>query len=750
MVWGRVSLQVRALAVLVYKVGIGSGSSDGSGSAFVERAMSAIASLAKKLPSAREGGAPRSSPADQFRRMGICACITTCTQFPPIGDSVGAFLNTSSSAACLDCLMALLSPSVSDLSDVFASRAAGNICAGSDAASNLRFLVMETLFGSNVLSSATVVQGPKVDNFSCVCRWISSNVRHDELAKTLKRGHSPCAVLVDPMAAVNAMQHNLISESDSESLLKDILEDPRKCEDIFHKVGATSLIRAGVDSVTKRPGSKIPLVLPLRLEALACTVSWEQFDLSNSPAESNPIRFQFILQLLYAMLFKEQVNESPFSIDPRALPLGPSLLFCELQSKIPMLRGGEVGAIFLELKRVMLKYCPDMMPLNKISPGIHSDFLDVDCGLSSDEFIYQVTPMMVAAAIKVCVQDGRDDDGLRAERLFLKSRADFPAEGLYTIACSALLSSRNSPSHVHSYTALCHDPLLLLRCNVSVWHCRGIRRIVLLILRRLLDANEVITRETALSESVAAEMLAARDVLVARCLIVADSGGYTFESSATLGIANSTHCPMTVSLIRSLVARKCGLVTVLIKQGLPDKAVDWLTEYVPESLGDSSILAACLSERNTLTAAERLTAADAALRIAIAHGSSGCRPQDASAAQNLAFSALSVLVSSFFLVLGPVGVPVNVVCQEDGHDVTQTCRRAMFRMLSAILRIGCKKVGLKNEARLALGKLAGLCKSESAMSGVVGVVAMRRKALLKEIWDAVVRAVNSLGGGVQV
>jgi hypothetical protein len=104
------------------------------------------------------------------------------------------------------------------------------------------------------------------------------------------------------------------------------------------------------------------------------------------------------------------------------------------------------------------------------------------------------------------------------------------------------------------------------------------------------------------------------------------------------------------------------------------------------------------------------------------------------------------LVSSFFLSLGPVGVPVNIIHEDDGHDVTQTCRRATFRMLSAMQSIHGERPALRNEARRALSKMASMCKSEGALGGVAGSVAMRRKTLLKEIWDAVVKASNSLGG----
>jgi hypothetical protein len=99
-------------------------------------------------------------------------------------------------------------------------------------------------------------------------------------------------------------------------------------------------------------------------------------------------------------------------------------------------------------------------------------------------------------------------------------------------------------------------------------------------------------------------------------------------------------------------------------------------------------------------------------------------------------------------VLGPVGVPVNALIEENGMDLTQVCRKATFRMLSALQNVRGSRIGLKNECAMALQKLASLCKSESGMAGVGGSVANRRKALLKEIWDALVKALNAMGSGV--
>jgi len=270
-----------------------------------------------------------------------------------------------------------------------------------------------------------------------------------------------------------------------------------------------------------------------------------------------------------------------------------------------------------------------------------------------------------------------------------------------------------------------------------------------------LDANNFIALQDAPTDEAGHQMLAARDALVARCLLISECNNFAMDSETTgKKFGTAARCSATITFIRSLIANRTGVVTTLVQQSLPDKVIDWLVEIAPECFGDATLLIGSLSDRtSTLTAAERMVTADAALRIAIAHGS-----QDDILAQQLSYAALNTLVSSFFLSLGPVGVPVNILHEDDGRgDITQTCRRATFRMLSALQSMGesdrrtntSGDIDIQSEARRILSKMATMCKSESALGGTTGTVAQRRKALLKELWDAIVRAGNALGGGLQ-
>jgi hypothetical protein len=156
------------------------------------------------------------------------------------------------------------------------------------------------------------------------------------------------------------------------------------------------------------------------------------------------------------------------------------------------------------------------------------------------------------------------------------------------------------------------------------------------------------------------------------------------------------------------------------------------------------ILSSILSEKGLLSSSERLGLADASLRIAISHSFRG-----EMAAKRLASASLLVLIESFHLVIGPVGVPVAILRQVNGQDATDTCRKAMFRMLSMLSTINPNSA-LKGCAISALGKIASMCKNESISVGASGSTAARRKALLKEIWEACSCANLALGGEIQI
>ena len=161
---GKAILVVRTLALVVHSVGIGSGSSFGSGSAFVQSSMNAIDIINGKFS---EKG------SDDLRTLSICACILTCSKFPPIADAKQTFINSPASAACSACLLGLLDPIDSAESDNFAGRVVSYFL--SQDGSELERLVVGRVLGLGAEQTECPGGG-----FFNTCRWASSKIDTDD------------------------------------------------------------------------------------------------------------------------------------------------------------------------------------------------------------------------------------------------------------------------------------------------------------------------------------------------------------------------------------------------------------------------------------------------------------------------------------------------------------------------------------------------------------------------------------------
>jgi hypothetical protein len=470
----------------------------------------------------------------------------------------------------------------------------------------------------------------------------------------------------------------------------------------------------------------LPLILSAQLEQQSVV-------LFNSEASTTKYLddegTKFLLRLLHAFEYLNSKPKSPFAFDPRSLPLKQALRASYLW------RG---GGEFLQTRLYELSraHCMDTVAQLErtqiIAATESSNVEDLQFASMSRR---QAVEAFYKALQTFIVGIEKDAEACGSENVFIQAKSSMSDADLCCTVCSALLTLPHKPRPTFSYWVLCRDPLLLFKCPLKIWKSRGLRRIALAVLTSLLESNAVLAREASPLDISAEEFIASRDVLVVRCLLMCTCGGVELD-----GVGPSD-CTMTSSFIRSMISCNEGTVAALIKQGLPERAVDWLVEYVPECMNDSGEMQKLLSDRSTLTAAERLVAADVVLRIAIVHGQSNDEE-----ATSMAYSALAQLVDSFFLVIGPVGVPVNALIVDDsGLDVTQISRKAAFRMLKALMRVRGRRTGLRKECGMALHKLTGLCKNESVVAGVAGTVAGRRKQLLKEIYDQCNKAAANMG-----
>lgn len=201
---------------------------------------------------------------------------------------------------------------------------------------------------------------------------------------------------------------------------------------------------------------------------------------------------------------------------------------------------------------------------------------------------------------------------------------------------------------------------------------------------------------------------------------------------------------MTNGLVRTAIARCPGIGAVLLRQGMSDPETDWLISNVPELMDDGNAYHDLLSFQTIPTTSERLVAASGILRISIMHGH-----RDDAQAQALALAAITQLIANFFIVIGPVGVPVQAyVGEEKGTDSTQICRRAALRMIKSMCHVRSHRQALRNECVMALHKLARLCKGEEIVGGLPSAAANRQKAFVREMLDCINKAMISMGSGL--
>ena len=721
-VWGKIALHLQVYALLIHSIGIGAGSSVGSGSTYVTKVMYSITNICIKCQNYNNkfeaiSSKPARSRADECAKMAISACILTCINFPPIADGRDTNIMTPSMIACIKCLTVLLEWNPSFEVEAFIFKIIHYI--KNECASQLKCILIENLFGQLVTSSQSrdsreeTIHREKV--FIKFCQWSASLIRHSDNYDVTAITPSNISVLIQKLKYCPRYG------KEYDPLIRNLLNDANQCEALFEMEELFQLITTAASVISRRPEPIIPILLPLSIESLVVlsvkkskTEQWE-----------SKLGCQMIIQLIYAFTFLEHLPDSPFAIDTSTLPL-KSVLQLLLPYKRP---GSKI------LKQFIMRYSPQLLiecldyePIDSISIPSKSKFIS--------------TVKNMGDAIRQHLTTSKPFGTLEIEKIFINTRGTNSPSCVDVEAALALLESVNDPIHFLTYKKLCEDPLMLMKCSVKVWIDDGLRRIALGIMQRQLDTNEQMIKEYSITPEVASEYLISRDAIVLR-------GWLAIVSALKLGNlqldfkALGVNCPLLTSMIRMLIVKRPGLVALMVKQLAPAEVVDWLVINVPELRSESVHLIDML-ESGTLSPVERLYVADASFRIIVFNSRYEVE------LHTLAISALSALVNSFHVALGPFGIPVNIMSDQDGRDKTAICRTYVFRMISSITMVKSEMPVIRNEACLAISKFAGLCKSEMSLNNLSGTAAQRRKETLKDLWDALVRANNSLGGGAQL
>ena len=487
-------------------------------------------------------------------------------------------------------------------------------------------------------------------------------------------------------------------------------------------------------------GPTVPIVSSLRIElqATAFLQTWRNKTMDTECAI-------FLLQLVYCFVFLDKSPGNAFGFNPRLMPLRQVWLL--LHSP----KDGTSSIIARALERFLLEcldqYAPDVIELSRYHQRLEScpRFLFTrtkqDTMMGQEELQHRLHSSLSSSPKDF------DRSGSRAERLFLQAFLTLSDRTLVCTTASALLSKPHAPPVFVTYSKLVEDPLTLFKCPVKeVWMRPGVRRIILFLLTMLVNANSSVLHHRRKDqfqwEISSRELLATRDLLTVRCLV---------SSACSVPGASNMRSFATESLVRWIVCSRRGLVAALFKQGLPFEELDWLIHHVPEISLDWTSFMELLSEQVSLSPAERIAIADGVVKSIVLYGQ-----RETATSQALMLGSLSQLVAGFFLVLGPSGVSVSTLLSTGDSSSSSTTttmdsphgsKKSALRILKHVTAVRAYRTTLRNECIIALQKLYRLCKGEELVGGLAVAIGARQKGTLREIQDALTKALTALGSG---
>jgi hypothetical protein len=535
-------------------------------------------------------------------------------------------------------------------------------------------------------------------------------------------------VLRDPQSAAKLLLFMKNSAGIVEDQIKEtlgvLLEPGSDSAQFISTEGAWEFVSTACNALANRGAKEndVPVVLPLQLERVGLEV-FPFLSMIRAPTLSKDVA-SFLLKLAYSIRFSHDRPESPFLVDLRQLPVRE--IWTLLQA-IPD------DAIDIKLRAGVIDGLQQRVP--EAAFQVHLSRVLKNLYKEEERLLPVALKEKLSRQLLESLRNAPSDPhGEKVERLFRRAYGNVRLDVLCCTVASVALST-GSPLTFFPFSRLYMDPLVMLKCPLAHWDRDGIRRSMLAVFCILVDLNDALLGAASVSrdDDTSSELRVARNVLIIRCILALMKSSVSMRS-----------CFLTVAFVRRLVSGNFGIGAAVLRQGVDDSELDWLIEFVPELMDDGKAYHNLLAMPTLSIASERLVAAGGVLRICIMHGH-----RNESRTQALALAAVTQFIASFFMALGPVGLPAQtLVGYSKGSDAVTVCRNATLRMIRSTVYVRGQRQGLRNECVVALQKLARLCKGEELVGGLQVSVASRQKGFLREMIDAINKALVAMGSAV--
>jgi hypothetical protein len=403
-------------------------------------------------------------------------------------------------------------------------------------------------------------------------RLMASKLCHFALEEALCSGQSPIAtdervfILSDFSALIAFLQSDPIPMNEKVERANDalsmILFDVSVSLPILKSPLTVRAVVTCMQIVLQNCPTRIPLVQAVTMEKLVAQRPLQRLDSSAA----------FLLNLFYCFEFINCEPDSPFSIDPRTMPLKEVFSFLETVSADVV-----DDSLRQRLTFLVAHNCPEI-PFRARAYQLVKTSRHFEPSKNETISVGQEKKRLKRILRRSLENRQEDPSGFHAQKAFLAACVTLSDADLLTTAMSALAPKARQPTFFFSYSMLYRDPLVALKCPIDILERMGWRRIVVYILSLLLATNESFVRALASDRDASLEYMCARNEVVMRCLLSVVCGG------STVCKHSQYHCCTTIGLVRRIVAEGRGAAAMLVKDSFSEKALDWLVENVPETI----------------------------------------------------------------------------------------------------------------------------------------------------------------------